>query len=230
METKDYAKFKFIASNRTISKGLVERLKESILKIGFQKSRQILVNDKFEIIDRQHRFTACQELGIPVPYEVRDRSKVSDTEVMIELNSKQNVWRLSEYIEHYAKEGVKCYQRILDFEEKHKLGISNTITICADNKDTFGKIKSGGNIPINPRADAIAEFIQACRILPFHKKSHFVYAVVAMFKKAKIKDIEKVLKKHASMIQQPSRGAYMTVFSNMINKNKPESQHINIQG
>lgn len=229
MQTTDYSRFKLLHSNRQISRGLVDRLKGSIEKIGFQKSREILVNDKFEIIDGQHRFTACQELGIPVPYQIRERNRISDNDIMIELNSKQNVWRLSEYIGHYAKEGVRCYKYILEFEEKYHLGISNSISICLDNKNDFDKIKKGISMPINPKADDIAEFILACKLLPFHKKSHFVYAVVVMFRKAKKKDIDKVLKKHTSMTQQPSRQAYMNLFCNIINKNKPEALHISLQ-
>lgn len=230
METTNYSKFKLLRSNRPISRGLVERLKQSIGKIGYQKSREILINDQFEIIDGQHRFTACQELEIPVPYEIREKVKgVSDNDVMIELNSKQNVWRLSEYIGHYAKEGVRCYKYILEFEEKYYLGISNSISICLDNKNDFDKIKKGISMPINPKAEDIAEFIIACKLLPFSKKSHFVYAVTVMFRKAKKKDIDKVLKKHTSMTQQPSRQAYMNLFCNIINKNKPEALHISLQ-
>ena len=64
MKTTNYDMFKFMEGNRQTNSSnlnqIIESMKEKQLIIP------ITVNEKFEIIDGQHRFKACKYLGLPV--------------------------------------------------------------------------------------------------------------------------------------------------------------------
>ena len=224
MKTTNYEQFKLIRTNREIQNGLVARLKQSIQKIGYIEARPILVNDKMEIIDGQNRFVACKELGIPIVYAVH-RNGTSDNKIIAELNKNQLIWRLGDFIHHFAEQGVKYHCVVRDFEEKYKLGISNSIVICALTKP-HNAIKQGKAIPINPKREEISEFIFHCKNLSFYKKHHFVCAVSMMFRKANDEHISKLKKKYMVITEQPSSMAYLNVFQNIINKNRPDNSKI----
>ena len=67
-ETKDYGKFTFLTANRPIHRGHVNKLKKSLTEYGFLDSQPITVTPDFRIIDGQHRFIACKEMGLPVKF------------------------------------------------------------------------------------------------------------------------------------------------------------------
>ena len=64
MMTENYDMFKKIGGNRKLNKTnyakIVKSMKEEQLIIP------IVVNERYEIIDGQHRFQACEDLGKPV--------------------------------------------------------------------------------------------------------------------------------------------------------------------
>jgi len=131
-QTSNYEKFKLISNNRVKNKGLISSLKESITKIGYIMGKPVICNNRFEIIDGQHRFWACIELGLPIYYVIQSTNGVSSEDIMVDLNAKQRTWRLNEYINHYADRGVRFHKCVRDFETKYKLGISNSIAIVCD--------------------------------------------------------------------------------------------------
>ena len=65
-ETRNYDRFKFVESNRDINDNNVNKIEQSILEIGIQVP--IVVNDKYEIIEGQHRFIALRRNKLVVPY------------------------------------------------------------------------------------------------------------------------------------------------------------------
>ena len=65
-QTTDYSMFQTLEGNRNLNKLHLKRLKNS-----FQKKyllSPIIVNEKFEIIDGQHRFEAGKQLGLPINF------------------------------------------------------------------------------------------------------------------------------------------------------------------
>lgn len=226
METKNYDLFTLIKGNRVIQKGLVERLKKSITKIGYIKARPILVNKKMEILDGQNRFVACKELKLPIIYSIHDNCASDDT-IIAELNKNQLVWRLSDYIHHFSEKNIPCYVEVKKFEEKYHFGISNAITICLVKADgRSGEVRTGKNFPINKNKEKIADFLIECNDLFFSNNTHFCRAVACLFNNATEKQIAKVKRKHLSIPQQPAMSSYLTVFQNLINRNAPEQEKI----
>src|ERR1035438_3196611 len=109
MKSTNYSNFKMVDNNRNINNGLVERLTHSIEKLGYIEARPILVNDNMEIIDGQHRFLACKKLGLPIVY-AQYNGEATDEDIIVELNTTQLIWRLADYIHHYAVKGVKFHK------------------------------------------------------------------------------------------------------------------------
>ncbi len=223
MKTKNYEMFEYMDSNRKINAGLVERLVKSIKEIGYIESRPIIVNEDMVVIDGQHRLEACKRLGIPVIYQV---SNVDMSKAMIALNMNQQIWRLSDYIDSYATQGKKCYKYILDFENKYKLGISNSIIICLnDYSHRANDIRIGKEFTINPESNNIAKFIINCKsYFDFYKSQKFAHSVMLLHKYASKSDVNKVFEKIQSLRQLVKTSDYLNYYENIINRYKKNSE------
>ena len=68
-KSKDYNIFKTLTGNRELNISHKEKLKKSF-KENYLIS-PIIINEKYEIIDGQHRFNAARELGYYVYYILR---------------------------------------------------------------------------------------------------------------------------------------------------------------
>lgn len=91
-KTNDYKKFKFVDGNRDVGKTSV--LKKSIKENGWYR-QPILVNEKFEIIEGQHRFVVCRDLGLPIEYIVQTGLQAKDC---APLNVGRKNWRTKDYV------------------------------------------------------------------------------------------------------------------------------------
>lgn len=120
-ETTDYDQFKFIEGNRELSRGHIERIKSSIEKNGnFLNTSPILVNEKMQIIDGQHRFVAAKELEVPVFYTVGNGMRLNEARAMNILNKN---WHPIDYARSYASTGNRAYSTYLklrmEFDTSH---------------------------------------------------------------------------------------------------------------
>lgn len=216
-KTKNYSSFNLLHTNRNLSNGLINRLIKSINKIGYIPSRPIIVDNDMNIIDGQHRFKACQILNIPIYYS-KLTGDINSDDLIIALNSNQEVWRLNEYVLHYCKKGIKFYIELQNFEDVYKLGISNSISICCG-QGRAKHIRKGIDLKLNENRHIVAEFIKNCNTLYFYKSSHFVRAIVVFIDKSSDKQRAKLLKNLLSISQQPTTGHYLNVFANIVNRN-----------
>ena len=100
-ETTDYDKFSFVIGNRPVkTKGVKWNvLYESIKAHG--QLEPALVNDRFEIINGQHRLMCCKELGIPFKYTFGKYD--ASCEIIGEAN-RASKWGNREYINFYASQ------------------------------------------------------------------------------------------------------------------------------
>lgn len=67
-KTTDYKLFKKLDGNRDVKK--TNALVKSIREFDLTMYSPIIVSVDFRIIDGQHRFAACRELGLPIYYIV----------------------------------------------------------------------------------------------------------------------------------------------------------------
>lgn len=103
--TSDYGKFKLLLGNRHIRKSKIKHIAESIKEYGWRK-QPILVNDKYEIIDGQHRFEALKSLNMPIEYVMDAKASLAECQA---LNMFQSNWTVEDYINSYAENGQADY-------------------------------------------------------------------------------------------------------------------------
>ena len=218
METNNYSQFSFFKDNRVVNRAHVKNLIESIEELGYIKGKPIIINDKFQIIDGQHRFLACQELDLPIIYEFQE--VVDYHKTMITLNKSQSNWNLGDYVNLHAKQLIECYVRLLQFEDKHKFGISNSIAICFGPRSGT-QIRNGYSFPLNRKREEIAKFLYECKpYLSYWKTSKFITAVCEVFRRCEKADIVKLQSKSMAFKQQANTTDYIQLFENIINKGR----------
>lgn len=226
METKNYSQFKFHKANRPINESLVKKLTESIKNFGFIDGRPVLVDKDFTVIDGQHRLEACKRLEIPVQYQVSD-AKIMDA--VIALNSSQVQWKLIDYINSHAEQGVDCYRKLLKFEEKYKLGMSNSVDVFLQIPiRSTAVIKKGQIFPINTQCDQIAEYIDGIKTIGFNRHSSFVRAITYLFKKGHTKYLNRIREKIILVPYCRDVKEYLIVFENIVNAKKRGKNRINL--
>ncbi len=86
MKSSDYEKFSILEQNRVVNDKHVNELVVSIQNSG--QLTPIIINEKFEIIDGQHRFDACRILKIPVMYLISYKTSINE---VILMNNTQKV-------------------------------------------------------------------------------------------------------------------------------------------
>lgn len=140
-ETTDYDKFKTIGANRDTNRGHIERIKRAFEEVGnLTKVQPILVNEKYEIIDGQHRFAACRELGEPIYYTMVKGLGVNESRSM---NILQRGWGADDYVKSYAESGDKHYVTYRQLKEEY--GFNHSVMLAAITNDPDAVGGKGGN-------------------------------------------------------------------------------------
>jgi hypothetical protein len=117
-KTTDYGQFKTLDGNRKINNAQVTRLIKAIDKKDLLHQNPILVNDKMEIIDGQHRLLVAQALGKPVYYRIESQAGLEDT---ILLNANNRKWSTDDYLNSYVKLGREDYIKVQEFKEAYSI-------------------------------------------------------------------------------------------------------------
>jgi hypothetical protein len=111
-ETKDYAKFSFVESNREINQSNLNKIEKSILEIGIQVP--IVVNDSYKVIEGQHRFVALRKNDMVVPYIVSTSAKESEIARLQESRK----WTALDYCRSLASKGCPDCETALVFADE----------------------------------------------------------------------------------------------------------------
>ncbi len=125
-KTREYEMFSFRDDNREkINQYHVKRLMESIKARNLLELRPILVNEKFEIIDGQHRLLAAKNLGVEIYYKVEHG--LNSAEIMI-MNMARN-WIASDFLNYYCCQGNQNYLQLREFMKKNQLPLRVALTM-----------------------------------------------------------------------------------------------------
>lgn len=99
MVEKNLTKFTLLDDNRDINESHVKDLVSSIKKLG--QLMPIVVNQKLDVIEGQHRLKACEELQRPVSYIVSLNTSSKD---IAAINNMQKGWKNDDYLKHFSHE------------------------------------------------------------------------------------------------------------------------------
>lgn len=125
--TTDYSQFSFLVDNRQTATAHINKLKNAIRNNPeILEVQPILVNEKMQIIDGQHRFQAASELGLPIHYNM---VKGLDIHTAREMNVLQRKWGIDDYATSYSKAGNENYLRFNEARHKHPSLSASTIML-----------------------------------------------------------------------------------------------------
>lgn len=148
-ETEKYELFRFLIGNREINAQMVKRLAMEIKEHG--QLVPLLVNEKFEAMDGQHRLMACKSIGIPVRFIVQAGMRMGD---IISINTNSRKWTEIDYINRFAAEGNVKYIELRDWiKECSDFGTQFAIAIARNSlmNRTYGKDLNGQLVPIKSK-------------------------------------------------------------------------------
>jgi len=125
--TTDYDLFTFISENRETKKIHIDKLKLSVQDINLLPANPIIVANGL-IIDGQHRYSVCKELGLPIYYiEIIGMTTEEMITAMHKLNSNAKNWGLDDYLKLYVRQENKNYVNLNTFKDEFELSISISI-------------------------------------------------------------------------------------------------------
>ena len=164
-KTLDYNVFKRIDGNRAINNKnyskLINSMKEEQLFIP------ILVNEKYEIIDGQHRFSAARELGLPIYYIVQEGYGINEVK---KANMVGSNWTKADFLDMYITNGNEAYIQFNEISKTYGIKISNLIKLFAYVQGLNQKIASKnfeeGTLNINGK-EIILEYLEAFKDFAF---------------------------------------------------------------
>lgn len=140
--TQDYTLFKRIKGNRAVNKPHVSRLLEAIKGTPEAiRYNPIVINEKYEVIDGQHRLDAIQQLTLPVYYIKEDGLTLENVQ---SLNAMSKPWSPMDYARSFAELGNENYITYIAFKERFKLNHDILMRYLAlDNPVTGTSFKAG---------------------------------------------------------------------------------------
>lgn len=210
--TNDYDVFKIIEVNREIERSNVEKLKNSMQKKNLMCP--VIVNEKMEIIDGQHRYMSWKELGEPIFYYIIEGASYEE---MITLNVNKSSWILSDYLEHFVKVNKDAYFKFKNILTDYGVNISDLLlSLDALSGESIGesaitkKFKEG-ELDMS-KSSSVVEFLNDLRLFSdseIYLSTSFVRAFLKLYL-SKFYDSE-FMKKRSSLsavkIQQNKKGS-----------------------
>ena len=177
--TNDYSLFSKLDGNRDVNKAHLNRLKASIKEESL--CVPIIVNEKYQIIDGQHRFSCWENLMLPVYYIVVEGYQLKEVQ---RLNTNTMNWKLMDYANSFCDLGNTHYCKYKEFKSKYNLGDYESIAMLQGNVRGSGKNFErfrNGSFQVNHWRKACKEAEQINKISEFYdgyKRRAFVFAMI----------------------------------------------------
>lgn len=111
--TKNYGLFKKLQGNRLVNEKNVETIKNNIINNGLLPT-VLVVNEKMEVIDGQHRLEAFKQLELPVMFQIYEGLGL---EQCVAMNITGKRWELKDYVNSYAEQGSEDYKFLVELME-----------------------------------------------------------------------------------------------------------------
>lgn len=220
MVTENYDMFKKIGGNRKINKAnyakIVKSMKEEQLIIP------IVVNERYEIIDGQHRYTACKDLGKPIYfYMVRGYG----LEQVKRANIASSNWKKENYLDMFVAEGNEVYKEFEEIKERYDLNISNLLKIFAIVQEKqsarVGYEFENGTFTLDGKMEVL-RFLTALEdfnFFKFYKSNNFLIAFTRLYFKSEYdhdKMKTKLITHRNSLEKRSTSDEYLVLLCNRI--------------
>ena len=217
--TKDYSRFSFLENNRIVKRSHVNEFKEEIKKNDRTMCFPIVVDPNLRIIDGQHRFHACMELGLPIYYVVDDDDDAE--QAMINCNKINKKWEMMDWLRYRANKNGGCYKMLLDFIQQTGTTISNAMVIFPAKAINAATLRAGTtDFGINENAFDIVHFLQSSEVkmLSFRNTRAFNLTIRIAFDEYSKRQMDKLQRNILKVPLSANYKQYLTVFSNIIKK------------
>lgn len=132
LETTDYDVFKKVQGNRALSERNVKSIVKNIQNFGL-KPTVVIVNEKMEVIDGQHRVEALKRLNLPVLYQVHPGLSLIDC---VAMNTSGSLWDNNDYINSYVEMGEPEYVELRRLSKLFPEFTSSNIAVILNSKTT----------------------------------------------------------------------------------------------
>jgi hypothetical protein len=114
--TRNYEMFKFRKDNRELRHYHITDLMKSMKERGWIKGSYVVINEKNEIIDGQHRFESGRRLNLPIMFTIEKGTNFDDIQ---DLNQLQVNWSKGEHINGWVKKGNPSYVILEQFQKDY---------------------------------------------------------------------------------------------------------------
>ncbi|MBI2063985.1 MAG: ParB N-terminal domain-containing protein [Candidatus Yanofskybacteria bacterium] len=181
--TTDYTLFKTLKGNRIHNKSHIRKLRTLIKDDpkGLQYT-PIVVNNRYEIIDGQHRIEAVKQINdefgvqIPVYYLINPKATIKTAQM---LNSSSKSWSPNDYALSYSTLGNENYEIYLDFKKRYKLNHDVLLSYLGMNNPISSVDFKDGKFAVEDEdksANLCDKLLTVGKFYPEYKKRSFALA------------------------------------------------------
>jgi hypothetical protein len=128
--TTDYGMFNSLVANRALNPIHLINIVRSLKVKNLLHLNPIIVNERNEVIDGQHRLAAAAQLHIPIYYMKDKNITIADVRL---LNTNVKGWGMTDFLQTFIAEGHEDYKYLVNFQKKHSLSISTAVAILSLN-------------------------------------------------------------------------------------------------
>jgi|TARA_R110000782_G_scaffold51494_1_gene110925 hypothetical protein len=182
-KTNNYDIFSSVEGNRAVNPNHVKKLMSAMEKELLVSP--IIVNERLEVIDGQHRLAACSRLGLPIYYitvEGYDREQVQ----MLNVNSRN--WSTDDFVESMISKGSEDYTILKAFREKFKIPYTSSVALLGSlsseyNRQLMFKFKEGDfKIKDLKRGQDVGDLVEkASKYFEAARTKYFVSAITRCY-------------------------------------------------
>lgn len=230
-ETKNYKQFRLLEGNRQINLVHLNRLIDSFSSRPLMSI--VIVNEKMEVIDGQHRISVAKELGLPVYYIIMPGYGLDEIHT---LNANQRNWNADDFLAGYCSKGYEHYLAYRDFKSEFGFGHNETRTLLT------GLTHSGHNTAFYEGRFEIVDLDRAYKwaemlrsLAPYYdgwKRRSFVNALITVFKRPQF-SFDRLIQK---LKAQPTRlkdcvdvGQYTELLEEIYNYRCSDKNKVNLR-
>lgn len=228
--TTDYFLFKPIDGNRNKNVLHLNRLKKSITE--HYLFTVIIVNERYEIIDGQHRFECVKDLGLPLNYIVCKGYGLNEVQI---LNQNSKTWNADDYLTGYCNLKNENYLIYKEFKEKYQFGHNECMSMLTGinmNGGTLFNAFKDGTFKVTNLVNAEKEAEQIWMLEDLYKgfkRRAFIYAMLCLFDKPQFdfsEFLQKIKKQPSSLKDCVDIKQYISLIEEIYNYRRHEKVNL----